>query len=66
MEQEFLREKDLPTKSKTCPSCQGQGQYTCNHDSDERGAYKSWANCPRCHGQGTIRCQRCDGRGQID
>ena len=53
------------TESKTCPTCNGQGQI---HESRRSflGTFNTVITCPECHGNGKVpkeKCKQCKGEG---
>ena len=51
------------TQSKTCPTCNGQGQVRVS-----QGFFSIQQTCPQCHGSGKIipePCATCSGAGRI-
>jgi molecular chaperone DnaJ len=51
------------TQSKTCPSCNGQGQVRVS-----QGFFSIQQTCPQCHGSGKIipePCTTCSGAGRV-
>ncbi|MQY51188.1 molecular chaperone DnaJ [Rhodocyclus gracilis] len=51
------------TQSKTCPTCQGNGQVRL-----QQGFFSIQQTCPKCHGTGRIipePCPQCSGAGRV-
>jgi molecular chaperone DnaJ len=55
------------SKSKTCPTCNGQGEVIQNQRTIF-GSFQNKAVCPDCSGEGKIYtdiCKKCSGKGYI-